>query len=197
MSGVARLGPVTHSWPLSPSPDAMSSSRPRHRRPPASPGACPSVSGRTGEDMGTSLGPLGPCPSSSLGGAGGCWRAQSSCRGVSPSSQGFSSPLCCSLQPRSLYQRCSSCVWCQPELRLGGDLVPSVKGVPKIKPWSWDSSAPASCCPLQRAPGPVTAVGSSWGCGERADLAGLDGQGSPAAAGGGGTRPEPLPGTAG
>lgn len=35
------------------------------------------------------------------------------------------------------------------------------------------------------------AMDSSWGCGERADPAGLGGQGSPAAAGGGGAPPDP------
>lgn len=62
---VARLTPVTHPCPLSPSPDTLRSSHPRHRHPPASPGACPVLPRSpthmsTGRDMGTHPWPLEP-----------------------------------------------------------------------------------------------------------------------------------------
>lgn len=116
--------------------------------------------------MGTHPWPLGPKgalsqPGQLFPGWGGRGQSQ---RGAAEGQLGLS-------QVRGIFQpSVLSCQALEPHVKpeLGGDMVPPMKGVPKIKPWSWDSSAPASWCPckghqdLSRPWAALGAVGEGW-----------------------------------
>lgn len=176
VSGLAGVAPVTHPCPLSPSQTPWVP--PVHAAGIARALHAPGPPAQAGAEVGTwgpSPGPGDPGQASRalpwVGGRG--WR----CPGTEelqrpswacPRSEGFCSPLCCSVPEAT---RDELCLVSASDQACWG-LVSPVKGLPKSKPWSWDSS----CLLVSPANGTRT-------CHSRGQLLELWGKGRPCRAG--------------